>query len=172
VRKPASHAGAIWRRSYGRPAQIQAPLARAQQRFPQDPLVALALGSLHEAHAAPSALVEASVGRQGNLEKWRQEERAYRLEQGLAAYRQAVALDPALAEAHLRLGYVLLLTGKADDADAAFARVGRDRRPPLAVSGRDAACRRRRCARGSRRGAQRYRPRSRRGPTRSRRRWP
>ena len=33
--------------------QIQAPLARAQQRFPQDPLVALALGSLHEAHAAP-----------------------------------------------------------------------------------------------------------------------
>ena len=102
--------------------QIQAPLARAQQRFPQDPLVALALGSLHEAHAAPNALVEASVGRQGNLEKWRQEERAYRLEQALAAYRQAVALDPTLAEAHLRLGHVLLLAGKADEADAAFAR--------------------------------------------------
>ena len=102
--------------------QIQAPLARAQQRFPQDPLVALALGSLHEAHAAPNALVEASAGRQGNLEKWRQEERAYRLEQALVAYRQAVALDPTLAEAHLRLGHVLLLTGKADEADAAFAR--------------------------------------------------
>jgi len=102
--------------------QIQAPLARAQQRFPQDPLVALALGSLHEAHAAPNALVEASVGRQGNLEKWRQGERAYRLEQALAAYRQAVALDPTLAEAHLRLGHVLLLAGKADEADAAFAR--------------------------------------------------
>ena len=102
--------------------QIQAPLARAQQRFPQDPLVALALGSLHEAHAAPNALVEASAGRQGNLEKWRQEERAYRLEQALVAYRQAVALDPTLAEAHLRLGHVLLLTGKVDEADAAFAR--------------------------------------------------
>jgi tetratricopeptide (TPR) repeat protein len=103
-------------------AQIQAPLARAQQRFPQDPLVALALGSLHEAHAAPNALVEASVGRQGNLEKWRQEERAFRLEQALAGYRQATTLDPTLAEAHLRLGHVLLLTGKVDDADAAFAR--------------------------------------------------
>lgn len=103
-------------------AQIQAPLARAQQRFPQDPMVALALGSLHEAHAAPDALVEASVGRQGNLEKWRQEERAFRLEQALAAYRQAVALDPTLAEAHLRLGHVLLLTGRAEEADASFAR--------------------------------------------------
>ena len=102
--------------------QIQAPLARAQQRFPQDPLVALALGSLHEAHAAPNALVEASAGRQGNLEKWRQEERAFRLEQALAAYRQVVALDPTLAEGHLRLGHVLLLTGKAEEADAAFAR--------------------------------------------------
>ncbi|MEO5820650.1 MAG: tetratricopeptide repeat protein [Vicinamibacteraceae bacterium] len=102
--------------------QIQAPLARAQQRFPQDPLVALALGSLHEAHAAPNALVEASVGRQGNLEKWRQDERAFRLEQALTAYRQAIALDPTLAEAHLRLGHVLLLTGKSAEADAAFAR--------------------------------------------------
>lgn len=102
--------------------QIQAPLARAQQRFPQDPLVALALGSLHEAHAAPNALIEASAGRQGNLEKWRQEERAFRLEQALVAYRQSVALDPTLAEAHLRLGYVLLLTGKSEQADASLAR--------------------------------------------------
>jgi Tfp pilus assembly protein PilF len=38
------------------------------------------------------------------------------------AYRQAVNLDPTLAEAHLRLGHVLLLTGKVDEADAAFAR--------------------------------------------------
>ncbi len=104
-------------------AQIQAPLSRAQQRFPQDPLVALALGSLHEAHATPNALVEASVGRQGNLEKWRQEERAFRLEQALTAYRQAIALDADLAEAHLRLGHVLLLAGKVDEAEAAFARV-------------------------------------------------
>jgi tetratricopeptide (TPR) repeat protein len=102
--------------------QIQAPLARAQQRFPQDPLVALALGALDEAHAAPNALVEASAGRQGSLEKWRQEERDFRLGQALAAYRQAIALDPTLAEAHLRLGHVLLLTGRTDDADAAFAR--------------------------------------------------
>jgi tetratricopeptide (TPR) repeat protein len=103
-------------------AKIDAPLVKAQGRFPQDPFVALALGSLHEAHAAPHALVEASVGRQGNLEKWRQEERAFRLEQALAAYRQAISLDPTLAEAHLRLGHVLQLLGKSDEADAAFAR--------------------------------------------------
>jgi tetratricopeptide (TPR) repeat protein len=102
--------------------QIQPPLARAQQRFPQDPLVALALGSLHEAHAAPDALVEASVGRQGNLDTWRQEERAFRLEQAVAGYRQATVLDPTLAEAHLRLGHALLLLGKTEEADAALAR--------------------------------------------------
>ncbi len=102
--------------------QIQAPLARAQQRFPQDPMVPLALGSLHEAHAAPNALVEASVGRQGNLAEWRREERAYRLSMALTAYSQAVTLDPTLAEAHLRLGHVFLLTGQPEEADAAFAR--------------------------------------------------
>jgi tetratricopeptide (TPR) repeat protein len=102
---------------------IQAPLVRAQQRFPQDPLVALAVGSLHEAHAAPHVLVEGSAGRQGNLEKWRQGERAFRLDKALTAYRQAITLDPALAEAHLRLGRVLLLLGRADEAEAAFAKV-------------------------------------------------
>jgi tetratricopeptide (TPR) repeat protein len=107
----------------GELAPIQAPLARAQQRFPQDPFVALAVGSLHEVHAMPHALVEASAGRQGNLEKWRQEERAFRLQQALAAYRQAIALDAALAEAHLRLGHVLQLTGNPDEAEAALAKV-------------------------------------------------
>lgn len=102
---------------------IQAPLARARQRFPDDPLVALAVGSLHEAHAAPHALVEASAGRQGNLEKWRQEERAFRLDQAFAAFQKAIALDPALAEAHLRMGRVLLALGRPADAEAAFARV-------------------------------------------------
>jgi tetratricopeptide (TPR) repeat protein len=102
---------------------IQAPLARAQQRFPKDPLVALAVGSLQEAHAAPHVLVEGSAGRQGNLEKWRQEERAYRLGQALTAYQQAIALDPGLAEAHLRVGRVLLLLGRVDEAEAAFAKV-------------------------------------------------
>jgi tetratricopeptide (TPR) repeat protein len=102
---------------------IQAPLARAQQRFPDDPLVALAVGSLHEAHAAPHVLVEASAGRQGNVEKWRQGERAFRLDQALAAYTKAIALDPAMAEAQLRMGRVLQALGRAADAEAAFARV-------------------------------------------------
>jgi tetratricopeptide (TPR) repeat protein len=107
----------------GELAPIQAPLARAQQRFPQDPFVPLALGSVHEALAMPHALAEASVGRQGNVERWRQEERTFRLEKALEAYRQAIALDPSLAEAHLRLGHALLLTGKAADVEAALAKV-------------------------------------------------
>lgn len=104
-------------------APIQAPLARAQQRSPEDPLVALAVGSLHEAHAAPHALVEQSAGRQGNVEKWRQDERAYRLEQARASYARAIALDPGLAEAQLRSGRVLLLSGQIEEAEQAFLRV-------------------------------------------------
>jgi tetratricopeptide (TPR) repeat protein len=101
-------------------ARIDAPLAKARQRFPDDPFVALALGSLHEAHATPHALLEASGGRQGNLQKWRQEERAFRLDQAQAAYRQAIALDSSLAEGHLRLGRVLLLLDRVGEAAAAF----------------------------------------------------
>jgi tetratricopeptide (TPR) repeat protein len=107
----------------GELAAIQAPLARAQQRFPDDPLVALAVGSLHEAHAAPYALVEASAGRQGNVEKWFQEERTFRLGEALTAYQKAVTLDPGLAEAHLRLGRVLLALGRTAEAETSFARV-------------------------------------------------
>ena len=99
-------------------AKIDAPLAKAQQRFPQDPLVALAVGSLHEAHATPSALVDASAGRQGNLEKWRQEERGFRLDAAQKAYTQAIALDPTMAEAHLRHGRVLQLLGRTTEAAA------------------------------------------------------
>jgi tetratricopeptide (TPR) repeat protein len=100
-------------------ARIDAPLARAQQRAPRDPFVALALGSLHEAHAAPHALLEASAGRQGNLEKWRQDERAFRLGAAVTAYRQAIALDADLAEAHLRLARVLLQLDRVDEAATA-----------------------------------------------------
>jgi hypothetical protein len=103
---------------------IPAPLARAQQRYPKDPLVALAVGSLHEAHAAPHVLVEGSAGRQGNLEKWRADERAYRLGEAVTAYQHALALDPDSAEGHLRLGRVLLLLGGGADAVGLFAMVG------------------------------------------------
>ena len=85
--------------------------------------MALAVGSLHEAHAAPHVLVEGSAGRQGNLEKWRADERAYRLGEALTAYQHAIALDPTLAEGHLRLGRVLLLLGRGGEAEAAFAKV-------------------------------------------------
>src|SRR5262249_24128828 len=102
---------------------ILAPLARAQQRFPRDPLVALAVGSLQEANAAPHLLVEGSGGRTGNLEKWRADERAYRLGEALTAYQHAMSLDPALAEGHLRLGRVLLLLGRNGEAEAEFGKV-------------------------------------------------
>jgi tetratricopeptide (TPR) repeat protein len=104
-------------------AQIDPPLARAQQQRPGDPLVLLALGSLHEVRARPHALVEASEGRQGNLSAWRREERTYRLDQAADAYTRAIAADAGLAEAHLRLGRVRLLQGRSEEAEAAFTHV-------------------------------------------------
>ncbi|HEY8548543.1 MAG TPA: tetratricopeptide repeat protein [Vicinamibacterales bacterium] len=105
------------------PGQLDAPLARAQQQYPGDPLVQLAIGSLHEVRARPYALVEASEGRPGNVEAWRREERAFQLERAAAAYRDVIARDPGLAEAHLRLGRVLMLQGDRNGAETAFARV-------------------------------------------------
>jgi tetratricopeptide (TPR) repeat protein len=102
---------------------METPLARARQAYPGDALVALTVGSLHELRARPHVLVDASRGRQGNLATWRREEREFRLDNAAAAYREALALDKGLAEAHLRLGRVLALQRKFDEALSSLARV-------------------------------------------------
>ena len=43
--------------------------------------------------------------------------------EALTAYQHAIALDPTLAEGHLRLGRVLLLLGRGVEAEASFAKV-------------------------------------------------
>ncbi len=102
---------------------LDEPLARLQQHFPKDPLVLLAVGSLHEMRARPHALLEAGAGRQGNVAEWRRQERQFRLSSAADAYAAALAADAALAEAHLRVGRVLMLQGDADGAEAALGRV-------------------------------------------------
>lgn len=97
-------------------------LVKAQQTFPRDPLVHLAAGAFHEVQARPYLLLEHSEGRQGNLDAWRLEERTWRLKSAESAYRDAIAADPTLAEASLRLGRVLTLQARRDDAHVALAR--------------------------------------------------
>jgi len=98
-------------------------LVRARQTFPGDGLVLLASGAFHEVQARPYLLLEASEGRQGNLAAWRLEERTWRLKSAEEAYRNAITAAPGLEEAHLRLGRVLGLQGRYDDAHASLARV-------------------------------------------------
>jgi tetratricopeptide (TPR) repeat protein len=98
-------------------------LTRARQMFPGDGLTLLASGGFHEVQARPYLLLEASEGRQGNLAAWRLEERSWRLKSAESAYREAIAADPKLAEAWLRLGRVLTLQGRRDEAHVALARV-------------------------------------------------
>jgi tetratricopeptide (TPR) repeat protein len=97
-------------------------LTRARQTFAGDALVRLGSGSFHEVQARPYLLLESSEGRQGNLAAWRLEERTWRLKSAEASYREAIQLDPKLAEAHLRLGRVLALQGRRDEAHVALAR--------------------------------------------------
>jgi tetratricopeptide (TPR) repeat protein len=97
-------------------------LTRARQTFPSDALVRLASGAFHEVQARPYLLLESSEGRQGNVAAWRLEERTWRLKSAEAGFREAIGADPTLAEAHLRLGRVLTLQGRRDEAHVALAR--------------------------------------------------
>lgn len=101
---------------------LEMQLTRARQTFPGDALVRLASGAFHEVQARPYVLLEASESRQGNVAAWRLEERTWRLKSAEAGYREALAADPTLAEAHLRLGRVLALQGRRDEAHVALAR--------------------------------------------------
>ena len=97
-------------------------LVKARQTFPDDPLVRLAAGSFHEVQARPYLLLEGSEGRQGNLAAWRMEERTWRLKSAETDYRDAIEADRTLAEAHLRLGRVLTLQARRDEAHVELAR--------------------------------------------------
>jgi tetratricopeptide (TPR) repeat protein len=102
--------------------ELEKVLMRAQEHFPQDPLVLLAGGTYHEHRARPHVLRLASDGRGGDAEAWRREERAWRIQKAEAQYREVLRIDAGQAEAHLRLARVLLLQRRADEARAALDR--------------------------------------------------
>ena len=93
-------------------------LARARGMFPNDAAVMFFSGSHAEAYAAPvmQALLKTAVVPSGVV----LEVRAERLELADAEtwFRRATKLDPGFAEAHTRLGHVLLARGKPQEAAA------------------------------------------------------
>lgn len=102
--------------------ELEILLTKARQTFPDEPLVRLATGSFHEVQARPYLLLENSEGRQGNVAAWRLEERTWRLKNAETSYREAIEADPKLAEAHLRLGRVLTLQARRDEAHVELAK--------------------------------------------------
>jgi tetratricopeptide (TPR) repeat protein len=107
--------------------------------FPDDVDLLVAAGALHELLAAPQLAAPDPTGlRRGlarvNVVTSDLELLQARKRDGLSIaekfYRQAIAVDPACAEAHLRLGRVLFLSGRSEAALTELAIAGRkeDRR--------------------------------------------
>lgn len=92
---------------------LQKLLEALELRFPNDPRVALTVGTVYETLA--SRRLEA--GRKAGLAP----DRDGSLKKAEAQFRRAVQLDGGLAEAHLRLGRLLQA---AEQPDAAFAEAG------------------------------------------------
>jgi tetratricopeptide (TPR) repeat protein len=103
--------------------ELEMLLTKAKAIFLRDGALLLASGSFHEVQARPWGLLDASESRQGNLEAWRLTERTWRLKSAESDYREATNADPTLAEAWLRLGRVLALQSRRDEAHVALARV-------------------------------------------------
>jgi tetratricopeptide (TPR) repeat protein len=87
-------------------------LEDARKALPDDALLALYLGAAYENLAAPA--VQAAIEEDGG--DVRLEPRARLLQRAEEHLRAAVALDPNLPEASLRLGRVLQLTSRDDEA--------------------------------------------------------
>jgi hypothetical protein len=106
-------------------------LAEANERFPDDPELLLARGSLYELQLALQ-LVDGSLATQiytpETLMGWRST-----LEMARADFAKAVRLAPMLLEARLRLGRVRLLAGDEDDARREFATILANGRAPAAL---------------------------------------
>jgi hypothetical protein len=116
-------------------AALEPHLVRALQLFPDDPVLLLEAGTMHEAYAEPRiqhVIAEMAqgallvVGRNGgNAASSADDQRA--LAEGL--FRKAIAADPAFGEARIRLAHVL---GEGDHAGEAAAELERVRALPLA----------------------------------------
>jgi tetratricopeptide (TPR) repeat protein len=106
---------------------LRTTLASGLERFPDDPELLLARGSLHEAEAW-LRLVDRSVAVQiympDTLTQWRST-----VSEAEADFADARRKDPTLTEATLRWGRTRLMAGDEKDASAAFAAVTKSRAP-------------------------------------------
>jgi tetratricopeptide (TPR) repeat protein len=102
----------------------------ALRAFPGDADLLLASGWVDETLARPMFLdqrydrrsAQAAIASSG----WRDRERLFRLARAAERYRQALAARPSLAEARVRLGRVLFLQGRVDEARPLLSRFGAD----------------------------------------------
>lgn len=90
-------------------------LAEGRRLFPRDGRILLYVGCIHESYAA--SRVQAWVG-SAQSGSYAPDVRSRRteLQQAEALFREAVKADPSLYEARLRLGRVLALLGRPDEA--------------------------------------------------------
>jgi predicted Zn-dependent protease len=107
---------------------VESELTRMLRESPDDPELLLANAWLSEFRARPQLLRELYRQRTGSAlppgdrESWLRRERGQRLSEAERRYRQVLAADPKNAEAQLRLGRVLTLTGRAGEARPALTR--------------------------------------------------
>jgi tetratricopeptide (TPR) repeat protein len=113
-------------------------LERAHQQFPKDADVLLALGTLNELRATAIMLRRVEIpAKQNPGASWRRQQRREYLDKAAGHFRDALKIDPALAEARVRLGRVLKERGKLPEArrelEAAVASVAASPSPSMFV---------------------------------------
>jgi tetratricopeptide (TPR) repeat protein len=130
-----------WYLAAGLILQFELDLMRARpfllegiERFSDDPRLLLALGSTDEALASRrlyepprDALTRRGAAREHQGERFHRESR---LREAESRYRKALAADPGLVEARLRLGRVLSLTGRTAEAAAELEKATAGARAP------------------------------------------
>jgi tetratricopeptide (TPR) repeat protein len=104
-------------------SDTEANLRQALRAFPGDADLLLVSGWVEETKARPAFLRDGYAVRSlstatGGQRGWMERERTFRLTRAAAIYRQCLAARPALAEARVRLGRVLLLQNRLDEARA------------------------------------------------------
>ena len=96
-------------------------LKRARDVFPHDAEVLLASGSAEEMGSDRTIVRQMSPLMDGRmLERWRDTVRSSGLEHAEEFHREAIKVQPTLAEAHMRLGRVLYLRHKLPEARKAL----------------------------------------------------
>jgi tetratricopeptide (TPR) repeat protein len=98
---------------------LTAHVQRGLKAFPKDPDLLLVDASLHEMMASARVYdrrVHSSSESTADADQWRRAQKRAELEKAATQFRRVLDIEPASIEAHLRLGRVLQLLGKTDEA--------------------------------------------------------